>query len=142
MAVVLNTNDPQLPILYNVSSSVGPGQTNGSDDVWLVQFLLALVIPVATSFRVQTPAPPINGTFDLTTGFWIYEAQFDLKRKHPAQIIDGIVSPAGAGLVYTTGTPWVIAVLNFTVMTKFPDVFNNLPNDPRLSPSLQAALQD
>jgi hypothetical protein len=140
MAERLETTDQQLPLIYNVSSPVGPGQTNAPDDVFLVQFLMAQTIPGSTVLRVQAPLPPVNGTFDLVTGFWIYEIEF-ARAARKIGLIDGIVSPA-RGINYAPGQVWLIASLNLKFKQMFPDAFDNLPNDPRLSPSLRAALQE
>ncbi len=140
MAERLDLDDPQLPFIYNVSSPVGPGQVNNPDDVMLVQFLMAQTIPASTVLRARAPLPPVNGTFDLITGFWIYEIQF-ARAAQQKGIIDGVVSPA-RGAQFAPGMSWLIGAMNLKFKQTFPDAFDNLPNDPRLSPSLRAAISE
>jgi hypothetical protein len=130
-----------LSFIYNVSSKVGPLQSdpNQPDDVMLVQYLLKKVLQ-----GQQMPATPgvafptATGRFDTATGFWIYRVQSSFRNF--GNVIDGVVSPA-RGLFYGPSTAWTIAILNFKFKGYFPREFDNLPNNPELSPSLRASLR-
>jgi len=137
------TGDPVLAFIYNVSQHVGPGQPNLADDVELVQFLLAAATQKASAafhFRIRFPAPPINGSFDLVTGFWIYELQYYMGLRGLATI-DGVVSPAREGSgSYGGGKLWTIVGLNRSLKVNTPEIFNTLPDNPNLSARLRKAI--
>lgn len=97
-----------LTTIVNVLLPVGPGQTNNTDDVKVVQNLLH-AIALTQSGRTGVMAPQLTGRFDAATGFWIYYLQSTL-RTGGAGVVDGIVSPArGASFA---GTPFFIVHLN------------------------------
>jgi hypothetical protein len=104
----------------------------------LVQFFLIELLKKPRPRRISAPPPRLTGVFDLSTGFWIYEAQFVMGRQ---ATIDGVVSPArGNSISYGQGNFWLIGSLNFGYYEGFPGRYESLPEDGRLSPGLRAAI--
>lgn len=135
--------DQFLSFIYNVSQPVGPGKPNLPDDVMLLQFLLRTTLPRQQPSRIRSPFPPLNGIWDLATGFWTYETQFLLDRNLKGRAtIDGVASPVREGTngTYGGGKIWTIMALNRSLKTNFPGIFDGLPDHPDLSPSLRVSI--
>jgi hypothetical protein len=131
-----------MSFLWNVSKHVGPHVSNPNlaTDVELVQFFLSeLVKAGALGAKAQSgaKAPPVRvtGRFDAVTGFWIFYAQ---KGGAETALVDGIVSPA-RGVDYGAGM-WAIAKMNLNFKGLFPDAWESLDSDTRLSTALRAEL--
>lgn len=146
MAQKLKFNSVQhgMSYIYNVSSHVGayPKCPNLPDDVELVSFLIAKVMPVFAkdSVALKFGTPKVTRTIDALTQLWIYKLQVDPNAGQPAAMVDGRVSPAH-GMTYNPQAAWTIAILNFQFKKLFPDEFDNLPNSKEISTSLRGALQ-
>jgi|RhiMetdeSRZDD1v2_1073273.scaffolds.fasta_scaffold1006854_1 hypothetical protein len=132
-----------MPFIWNVSAHVGWGveHPNRPTDVELVQFLLSEltkkgVVGRTANGAAKSPPIQVNGRFDPVIGFWIWFAQDSPSLK--TETIDGIVSPA-KGMSYGGGK-WLIAKLNFSYKQHFPNDWQNLNSDTRLSSALRADL--
>lgn len=132
-----------LPFIWNISAHVGCKSTNPnySTDVELIQFFLreqlksgALGSKANTGSRL--PDLPVDGKFTSVTGFWIFYTQLG---GLDSATVDGVVSPARGGTSYGGGA-FAIAKMNFNFKKAFPDAWQNLDKDPRLSPALRAQL--
>ena len=126
--------------ILNVSSKVGPTAdcSNNSNDVELVQRLLALMIPGTPSLAALgfgLPAP--TGRFDALTGFYIFQTQASV-RNLPfgrGEIVDGCVSRA-RGASYGQQGFWTIVVLNLNAKEKNPAGFELLMNTFPVTPTV------
>lgn len=136
--------DAQIKHAYNVSAHVGPNRPNGADDVMLVQFFLAELLPKRRTNRGVVgglAVPAVTGKFDSTTAYWIFEVQFQKQGVQAGAEIDGIVSPiARASLNYSETAQWTIGTLNTLFAKDFPERYERLHEEPRLSPTLRAAI--
>jgi hypothetical protein len=136
---------PGLSFIYNVSQRVGPGKDNLPDDVELVQFLMGELTKSSLKhnikLRINSPPPPLSRSFDLATGFWIFEFQFAVLTAQPRSVtLDGFVTPA-RGVGYGENKVWTIVVLNELFRESRPAEFATLHLNPRLSPSLRNAIR-
>ncbi len=97
MARITKISGFQPGFIYDVSQKVGPTQTsmNALDDVMLTQLLLGLYVAHKPGSRnakgLAVPSP--TGTFDATTGFWIFEFQSRMQAGSYSQVVDGWLSP-------------------------------------------------
>jgi len=111
--------NPELPVFFNVDHAVGaaPAQ-NLREDVLLVQFAFKVMgeVPrrpntepelVAAARRVR-----VTGSIDAETVEAIKVFQGVLRRKFPDQVVDGRVSPARGGYLYSQSAAWLITHLN------------------------------
>lgn len=132
-----------MKFIYNVSKHVGPMKSNpnDADDVQLVQFLIREVRKSNPSSVTLAglAVPTLSGLFDAVTGFWIYQSQSNYLQRGGVTI-DGIVSPA-RGELYHPGCPWVIIHLNFFLHKQAPAVFDALPDNAELRPTLRTSLR-
>jgi len=112
-----------LSVIVNVANKVGPKEANQRDDVFVVRALLRLAA-TGQNLAAEIGVPDENGRFDATTGFWIFRIQHYYKQQHPAQIIDGVVSPAH-GATYAHGIAWTIVMLNFLASKNNPVGYKN-----------------
>jgi hypothetical protein len=109
MGRILTLNPPYngMSAIVNVLARVGPGETNNTEDVKVVQRLMQM------GARGKAPAasigvPQVTGHFDAATGFWIYHAQ----RLYRNLTVDGIVSPAHGAHYAPGGSIWAIVIFN------------------------------
>jgi hypothetical protein len=105
--------------LYNVDAPVGPSQPNASDDVRLVQRLLALWGSVAPSQVVGLQPLVANGTYSENLGTWIRTFQ----QSAPATVAkDGKIDPIrgrhGHFMTNIGSHTSTLLVLNFNCMTR------------------------
>jgi hypothetical protein len=129
-----------LPFVWNVSSHVGCAKTcaNRHTDVELCQFFFrelathGYIVETLTGTALR-PMVQVTGTFDPVLGFWIY-----LQQDAPGVVSDGIVSPA-KGIAYGSAM-WLITWLNYQYRKAFPEAYQTLDKDVRLSPALRAEL--
>lgn len=132
MAHVLQLNYPQakLTSIINVSQRVGPisRATNLQNDVDAVEKLL-LIIDSSASDGVNINN---NGTFDLVTGFYIFNIQWKLKHKFGKQsiVVDGVVSPAKS-FGYGGDSIYTIVQLNAMAKTQNPAGYEQFRNSFR-----------
>jgi hypothetical protein len=82
--------------------------------------------------------PSLTGKIDAVTSYWIYHLQ---NSAGSSGTVDGVVSPA-KGITYSAVQAWTIAQLNFNFKKFFPDRFDRIPEEPRLSPTLRASLRN
>lgn len=125
----------QFSFLYNVSEAVGWKSTNANrpTDVELVQFLIKELKSLGEFPNVEGPPVNVTGRYDVATGYWIFRKQID----GPSSFIcDGVVSPVTAANRMSRVLTW----FNFRLFMRNPQVYANLPSDPRLSPALRAEL--
>jgi hypothetical protein len=123
----VQTAGGSMGIILNVGQTVGHprrGGVNNFNDVQAVQALIDLYLAFGPA--MQLGLPDVTGTFDSTTGYWIFEAQVALRKRFPSEIIDGIVSPAHDGMAtYGTGA-WTIIELNAGACSHAFDSWNSL----------------
>ncbi|MCL4744890.1 MAG: hypothetical protein KJZ83_05700 [Burkholderiaceae bacterium] len=96
MARITKVSGFQPGFIYDVSQKVGPTKTsaNALDDVMLTQLLLGLFIGHLSTRNPKSLAlPAISGTFDATTGYWIFEFQSRMQVGNISQAVDGWLSP-------------------------------------------------
>jgi hypothetical protein len=127
-----------LPIFFNVDTSVGKGGQNSSqEDILLVQFLLqatAEAVPTGKDAgearRQRALKVPVTGVADAATMDGIHAWQEGRKQDLPATIIDGRVDPARA-VFYVKGGEWTIVDLNGIFRTLFPTIWPRLQDHPK-----------
>lgn len=146
MASILDLSTPfeGMSYIYNVDARVGwiPGSCpNQPDDVQLVQFLLfQLCMRSGDMARGEWDFPAPTGKMDALTNFWIFVQQRS-HQKTQHQTIDGVISPAHGA--HYGSQEWTIVSLNSEYRLLYGnEAFENLPNNPALSPTLRKALQD
>lgn len=127
-----------LSFIWNVSQHVGWKKTcpNRPTDVELCQFLLKELVEkgiIGSTVIGSAKAPQVNGVFDSTLGFWIY-----LEQDTPGATADGVISPA-KGISYGANV-WLITWLNNQYRKAFPQSYETLHLDSRLSMGLRAEL--
>ena len=122
-------SEGQVPIFFNVDSSVGHKGANSSpEDILLVQFLIRKAgdsspnLPPHQRERMRNVAP--TGVCDPETIDGIRAVQETMRESHPGTIVDGKVSPA-RGYRYGAGI-WTIVSLNVTIRKRFPQVWPRL----------------
>jgi hypothetical protein len=129
----------QLPLFFNVDTSVGQNGSNSStEDILLVQLLLRKAAEPATALlrpdrKQRMLKVALTGMVDAATIDAIKAVQEDIKEFEPATVVDGKISPA-KGYQYG-GNHWTIIHLNSTVRRHFPSVWPRLhdfPNCPLL----------
>ena len=151
MHVIYTPTALDLPLFFNVDSSVGDGGDNSSsEDVMLVQFFLAIA-----GENLQGTPPPSGvsaidwqSMIDLCVSLWSTgecdEATIDAIRafqtavhdNHPAIIVDGRVSVA-RGFTYAPHAAWTIANMNFVIRTHFPRIWPRLQDHPQCPGALK-----
>ena len=118
-----------LPFFYNVTSHVGAGRTNNFEDVMLVEFLMQ---KVGEFYREHGALRNVlvNGAFDKNTADAIIAFQTVEKRRRPAVVIDGVVSPQqGTSPAYGSAV-WSICQLNKYVKDSYKQVWPRLQDLP------------
>src|SRR5262245_55174669 len=124
---IATTRDSDLPIFFNIDTSVGKGGQNSSqEDILLVQFLLKATAEATKPIKDDGEAKrqralkvPVTGVADEATMDGIHAWQEARKRASPATIIDGRVDPA-RGVFYAKGGEWTIVGLNGILRTLLP----------------------
>ena len=115
---------PELPIFFNVDSSVGEnGQNSSAEDILLVQFLLHEIAAAAKSSK------PGGEAHRQRTIDGIRAWQEGRKEGMPATIVDGRVNSA-RGVFYVKGGEWTIVDLNAMFRTLFPKIWPRLQDHP------------
>jgi len=136
--VMTRPADANLPIFFNVDTSVGKGGQNSSqEDILLVQFLLQATSEAAHSSsgvgearRQRTMKVPVSGIADAATMDGIHAWQEGRKESLPATIVDGRVNPA-RGIFYARGGEWTIVDLNAVFRAFFPRIWPRLQDHPK-----------
>ena len=144
---IATTRDSDLPIFFNVDTSVGKGGQNSSqEDILLVQFLLqatAEATPPAQGARDATRQRAANlaasGVADAATADCISAWQEARKATKRATIIDGRVNPA-RGIFYAKGGEWTIVDLNAVFRASFPRLWPRLHDHPKCPALLKARM--
>jgi hypothetical protein len=95
--------------ILNVAQRVGPLSDcpNNTSDVQAVQRLLGLLPTIKGLAAVSA-----TGSFDVTTGFYIYFGQVEERKRRPGTMVDGVISPSDNTGNYG-GAYWMIMKLNF-----------------------------
>ncbi len=163
MGFLDNSNDPGLPVFYNVVHAVGKQCPNVRNDVKLVQYLLIAFYDKALASSSVYTRP--NGTMSVdgvcgpVTNNWILKFQLDVNKRHPGTVAadnraDRVRDKNLQGSI--TGTVYTLAVLNKFVRAINPAAFVMLPQfvplensanvpppsyDVVQSPNLDAALK-
>ena len=144
---IATTRDSDLPIFFNVDTSVGKGGQNSSqEDILLVQFLLqatAAASPPASGARDATRQRAANlavtGVADDATTDCIRAWQEARKAGRRATIVDGRVNPA-RGIFYAKGGEWTIVDLNAVFRAFFPRLWPRLHDHPKCPAPLKARM--
>ena len=143
MAFLATSDDPQLPVFYNVSAAVGAGAYNADDDVSLVQYFLIMIYstkPLKTSHNtVLNWSRPqgdlqVDGVFGPITQNWILKFQRDALQLSPIRVdgrVDRCLSqPPGGFVGHVTSsisqTLYTICALNKLFIVNFPDLWDLL----------------
>lgn len=142
MHLFAQTQAPNLPIFFNVDSSVGQGGANSNqEDILLVQLLLKkaaerppATVPASTTQRVARVT--LSGTSDSATIDGIRAIQERMRERNPGTIVDGRVSPA-RGVSYGEAD-WTIVTLNTHCRRAFPEVWPRLQDFRDCPPQLRA----
>lgn len=135
---------------YNVSAAVGPGASNATDDVMLVQFFLREIAKdqsVGPQGRPPTPLT-VDGVYGPNTAAWIAWFQNSMNAKFAGSTYaDGRVDPARGMsndpkfLKSTIShTQYTIVSLNATYRFRYKASHNALDEDPRVPQPLRQAL--
>jgi hypothetical protein len=127
-----------LPIFFNVDTSVGKGGQNSSqEDILLVQFLLQATAEAsppakgsADAIRQRAANLPVTGLADAATTDCIHAWQEARKPTLPGTIVDGRVNPA-RGVLYAKGGEWTIVDLNAVFRRFFPKIWPRLHDHPK-----------
>lgn len=116
--------------ILNVTKRVGRKADcpNEANDVQLVQSLIRLAFRTSNITKI-VGLPDTSGSFDATTGFWIYHMQATSGNKNT--VIDGVVSPA-RGASYGGGALWTIFDLNVEAKSSSPVEYEALMRDFRV----------
>lgn len=136
--VVTRPATPELPLFFNLDSSVGhQGQNSRQEDILLVQFLLHQIAegaqaskPGGEARRQRMLKVPLSGICDDVTIDAIRAWQEGRKQEAPATIVDGRVSVAH-GVFYTKGGEWTIADMNAMFRILFPNIWPRLQDHPK-----------
>lgn len=139
--------DPNLPIFFNLDTTVGDHGTNSSqEDILLVQFLirqLAEKLPAHTpsgeAKRQRMLKVQMSGMCDDPTIDGIRAWQEARKDNVPGTIVDGRASQA-RGYFYGGGE-WTIVDLNTIFRKTFRDLWPRLDNHPNCPPLLKTRVQ-
>jgi hypothetical protein len=128
--------DSNLPIFFNLDSSVGSkGSNNSAEDILLVQFLLRQIAetvpsssPAGELRRKRILNVPMSGAADPLTIDGIRAWQEARKESIHGTIVDGLVSQA-RGYIYGAGE-WTIVDLNAIFRKTFRDIWPRLDRHP------------
>ena len=129
-------------LTFNVDSHVGPGCPNKIEDVLLVQFFLSETAGLAIEpvLKSKLTKVPKSGTCDSATIDGIRAFQQSFHDRNPAQVVDGIVSPA-KGASYGGGA-WTIVLLNVNVRDANSGAWPRLQDYIGCPPILAARTQE
>jgi hypothetical protein len=134
--VAFRPANPQLPVFFNVDSSVGEKGSNSSpEDVILVQFLLHQLAesnpatkPGGEARRPRILKVPVTGVCDAATIDGIRAWQEGRKQETPGTVVDGRADPANGDLY--RGGEYTIADLNAMFRWRFPQFWPRLQDHP------------
>ncbi len=103
-----------LPVFFNVDEVVGDvPAVNKNEDVLLVQFFLKVIGRQVRASELQIARlVQVTGVMDKLTIDAIEVLQVIARRRNPATVVDGRVSPARGGAISYGGGFWTIAILN------------------------------
>ncbi|MET3900953.1 hypothetical protein ABIB57_004921 [Devosia sp. UYZn731] len=139
MAAKLQLQSRDMPFLYNVSDRVGPGGCpNRPTDVELLKVLLVIgqrSPQLQVAINGSKMQPNRDTIFDPILGFYIFRMQ----QLGKMSVVDGVASPA-KGANFAPGTPWVVYWFNYYAKLADPALWESLPRNRTLSPSLAAEL--
>ncbi|NWF83073.1 MAG: hypothetical protein HXY18_04500 [Bryobacteraceae bacterium] len=124
------TGNSNLPFFYNVEQAVGNNSPNATNDVKLVQYLLAGYYGPG-SLKVDGWIGPV------TIG-WIKRFQEEVNRKGNNVLADGRVDRAFAYTSSVSKTVYTIILLNAFCKAKNPAAYNRLPASVPVSPNPRA----
>jgi hypothetical protein len=134
-------SQPNIPIFFNVDSSVGKEGANSNwDDVLLVQFLVHKAGDTASPTispdrKARMLKVRATGICDDDTIDGIRAAQEHIRLGIPGTVVDGRVSPA-RGYDYGGGT-WILVFLCMQLRMKFPNLWPRLQDLPDCPPQLK-----
>jgi len=84
--LALNPAFRGMSTIVNVLDKVGPRERNNGDDVRVVQQLLQIYGGAKSLPGIGMPR--VTGSFDASTGFWIFEFQAYYHKQLQGQIVD------------------------------------------------------
>jgi hypothetical protein len=122
---------PDIPIFFNVDSTVGQGGANSNiEDILLVQFLVRKTAETASPTlsadrKARMLKVPTTGVCDDATIDGIKAAQEHIRQGIPGTVVDGRVSPA-RGYDYGGGGSWIVVFLNMQMRIRFSSVWPRL----------------
>lgn len=135
----------KLPVIFNVDGVVGAAPAaNLANDVILVKAFLRKIgdnpspgLDAATIKALKAVQVNSNADAALITAIKAYQKSH--QKNNPATIVDGRVSPAKEGYLYSANTSWTIVQLNFNM--KFKTRFGAVWPCVHLASSCHASLK-
>jgi hypothetical protein len=134
MGFIDNSNDPDLPVFYNVVHAVGRQCPNVRDDVKLVQYLLIAFYDKALSHSSVYTRPKgemkVDGVCGPVTLNWILKFQLDVNTRYPGTVAadgrtDRVRNKDLKGSI--SGTVYTLAVLNKFTQKVNAEAYVRLP---------------
>ncbi|HLA94163.1 MAG TPA: hypothetical protein VK612_00475, partial [Pyrinomonadaceae bacterium] len=134
MGFIDTSNDPKVPVFYNVVHAVGLQCPNPRDDVKLVQYLLLAFYDKALASSSVYTRPNGNLTVDGSCGpitnNWILKFQLDVNKRYPNTVMedsrmDRVRNKDLIGSI--SGTVYTLAILNRFVQAINPDAWALVP---------------
>jgi hypothetical protein len=135
MGFIDNSNDPNLPVFYNVIHAVGKQCPNVRDDVKLVQYLLMSfyerALPVSAIYTKPKGDMKVDGICGPVTLNWILKFQLDVNQRHPGTVaadnrVDRVRNKDLVGEI--SGTVYTLAVLNRFTLKVNPEAWVATPS--------------
>lgn len=142
MAKITNLgNEVDLRWIHNVSYAVGPGCSNSSDDVMMIQHLLNKVMPsldiVAPNGKPITAYLKRDGIFGPKTHAAIAGYQNNLRSRGKVASADGRIHPSNKSGWNAHGNQYTIVHLN----RDHRNIYGRLADDAEFPPPVIAALK-
>jgi len=140
-------DDTENSVFYNLTSAVGYGQKNMTEDVKVVQFFLTRFYSVP---RMQSKKPfgamTIDGKVGPITRNWIVKTQLVAQSSGNQILIDGIVDPAGNAMGGKwrggiSGTTYIIRMINAFLRTNDSAVYQTLTINPEVPGDVRLIFQ-
>jgi len=130
MGFLDTTNNPIVPVFYNVVHAVGANCPNARDDVKLVQYLLKAFYKNAPDLSEPDGSMTVDGQCGPITQRWIDQFQIDMSRGSGQVAIDGrmdrVRNHSVTGSI--SSTYYSLILLNRWTRTYAPMEWTALPN--------------
>ena len=132
------------PTFYNLSTAVGLGCDNMTEDVKVVQFFLTRVYKTET-FKNLKPngTMTIDGKCGPITRNWIFKFQLDMRNRGNPVMADGIVNKAGASssadnfVTSISHTTYTVRLINNVMRKLDQPVYKTLATNQVVPPDLR-----